>query len=45
MKNAWIKAEYNNPDMELDDEDPRWLEYNFITSKESTDKDDNIGEE
>jgi hypothetical protein len=24
---AWIEAEYNNPNMELDDKDPCWLEY------------------
>jgi hypothetical protein len=35
-KKAWIEAGYNNPNMELDDEDPRWLEYNFLTSEEST---------
>jgi hypothetical protein len=32
-KKAWIKAEFNNPNTELDDEDPRWLDYSFITSE------------
>jgi hypothetical protein len=36
-KKAWIEAEYNNPNMELDD-DERWLEYNFLTSEETTDE-------
>jgi hypothetical protein len=31
-KKAWIDAEFNNPNTELDDEDPRWLEYSFLTS-------------
>jgi hypothetical protein len=37
-KKAWIKAEYNNRNTELDDEDPRWLEYNFLTSEDSIDE-------
>jgi hypothetical protein len=37
-KKAWIEAEYNNPNMELDDENLRWLEYNFLTSEDNTDK-------
>jgi hypothetical protein len=37
-KKAWIEAEYNNPNMELDDEDPHRLEYNVLTSKDSTQK-------
>jgi hypothetical protein len=37
-KKAWIEAEYNNPNTELEDKDPHWLEYNFLTSEESTDE-------
>jgi hypothetical protein len=37
-KKAWIEAECDNPNTELDDEDPRWLDYTFLTTKESTDK-------
>jgi hypothetical protein len=38
-KKAWLDAEINNPNTELDDDDPRWLDYSFLTSKESTDED------
>jgi hypothetical protein len=35
-KKAWIETEFNNPNTELNDEDPRWLNYNFLASEEST---------
>jgi hypothetical protein len=35
---AWLDAEINNPNTELGDEDPRWLDYNFLTFEESTDE-------
>jgi hypothetical protein len=28
----------DNPNMELDDKDPRWLDYTFLTSEEITDE-------
>jgi hypothetical protein len=37
-KKAWFEAEYNNSNTELDDEDPHWLEYNVLTSEDSTHK-------
>jgi hypothetical protein len=37
-KKAWIEGEYNNPNTEHVNEDPCWLEYNFLTSEDSTDK-------
>jgi hypothetical protein len=37
-KKACIDAEFNNPNTELDDKHPRWSEYIFLTSEESTHK-------
>jgi hypothetical protein len=37
-KKAWLDTEINNPNTELDDEDPRCLDYSFLTSKESIDE-------
>jgi hypothetical protein len=32
-KKAWIEAEFDNPSTELDNEDPRWMDYTILTSK------------
>jgi hypothetical protein len=37
-KKSWIDAEFNNPSTELNDKDPHWFEYSFLTSEESTDE-------
>jgi hypothetical protein len=37
-KKAWIEANFDNPNTELNDEDPRWLDYTIHTSEESTDE-------
>jgi hypothetical protein len=37
-KKSWINAQFNNPNTELDDEDPHWFDYSFLTSEETIDK-------
>jgi hypothetical protein len=37
-KKAWIETKFDNINKDLDDEDPCWLEYSFLTFKESTDE-------
>jgi hypothetical protein len=44
-KKAWVETEYNNPNTELDNKDPHWLEYRFITSDESNNEDGGTGDE
>jgi hypothetical protein len=37
-KKELIEAEFNNPNTELNVEDPRWFDYSFLAFEEGTDK-------
>jgi hypothetical protein len=37
-KKEWIEVEFNNPNMELNVEDPCWFDYSFLASEEGTDE-------